>query len=149
MKRLGYVEGTNLVVDRYSAEGRYDRFSEIARDAVSTQPNVIFSASTRMTLAVQSETRAIPVVAWMNDPVAAGIALSLARPGGNVTGVSVDAGAELGVKFIQLFSEAVGKFSNVRLLASPALGERRFQDDARGRREDEPPFSVGALAKSD
>jgi putative ABC transport system substrate-binding protein len=120
LKRLGYVEDTNLIVDRYSAEGRFDRFPEIARDVVATRPDVIFTFSTRITHALQSETRTIPVVAMMTDPVAAGIASSLAHPGGNVTGVSIDAGAELGAKFIQLLSEAVGKLSNVRLLATPA-----------------------------
>jgi putative ABC transport system substrate-binding protein len=123
MKRLGYVEGTNLIVDRYSAEGRFDRFPEIARDVVATRPDVIFSVTTRIALALLSETRTIPIVARMTDPVAVGIASSLARPGGNVTGGSVDAGAELGTKYIQLFSEAVGKLSNVRLLATPATWE--------------------------
>jgi putative ABC transport system substrate-binding protein len=123
MKRLGYVEGRNLIVDRYSAEGQFDRFPEIARDAVATQPDVILSASTRMALALQSETRTIPVVAWMTDPVVVGIASSLARPGGNFTGVSVDAGAEIGTKSLQLFSEAVGKLSNVRMLATRATWE--------------------------
>jgi putative tryptophan/tyrosine transport system substrate-binding protein len=123
MKRLGYVEGVNLIVDRYSAEGRFDRFSEIARDVVATRPNVIYVLSTRMTLALQSETRTVPVVAWVSDPVAAGIASSLARPGGNVTGVDSDAGNEIGAKYIELLSEAAGKLSNVRVLATPASWE--------------------------
>jgi putative ABC transport system substrate-binding protein len=59
----------------------------------------------------------------MTDPVVVGIASSLARPGGNFTGVSVDAGAEIGTKYIQLFSEAVGKLSKVRFLATPATWE--------------------------
>jgi putative ABC transport system substrate-binding protein len=123
MKRLGYVEGVNLMVDRRSAEGRFDRFPEIARDVVATRPNVIYALSTRLALALQSETRTVPVVAWMTDPVAAGIASSLARPGGNVTGVSVDAGNEIGAKYIELLSEAAGKLSNVRALATPASWE--------------------------
>jgi putative ABC transport system substrate-binding protein len=123
MKRLGYVEGVNLMVDRRSAEGRFDRFPEIARDVVATRPNVIYVLSTRLALALQSETRTVPVVAWMTDPVAAGIASSLARPGGNVTGISGDAGPEIGAKYIELLSEAVGKLSNVRLLATPASWE--------------------------
>jgi putative ABC transport system substrate-binding protein len=124
MKRLGYAEGTNLIVDRYSAEGRYDRFPQIARDVVATGPDVIYLLSTRMVHAVQFETRTIPVVAWMTDPVAAGVASSLARPGGNVTGASTDGGAEMGAKYIQLLSEAVGKLSNVRLLGTPPIWEK-------------------------
>ena len=119
MKRLGYVEGVNLIVDRYSAEGRFDRFPEIASDVVATRPDVIYAVSTRMTRALQSQTRTIPIVAWTDDPVAAGIVSSLAHPGGNITGVSVDAGLELGAKHLQLLSEAVGKLSNVRVLATP------------------------------
>jgi len=121
MKRFGYVEGANIMVERYSAEGRFDRFPAIARDVVATQPDVILSTSTRMALALRSETRTIPNVAWMTDPVAAGIASSLAHPGGNVTGISVDAGSEIGGKYLELFSQAVGKLSNIRMLATPAI----------------------------
>ena len=146
MKRLGFVEGVNLIVDRYSAEGRFSRFPEIARDVVATRPNVVYAVSTRMTLALQAETRTIPIVAGMTDPVAAGIASSLARPGGNITGVSADAGVEIGEKIIQFLSEAVGKLSNVRLLATQASWGIY---PMRGRREDEHPISVAALANSD
>ena len=86
MKRLGYVEGVNLVVDRYSAEGLFNRYPEIARDVVATRPDVISAISNLLVLALQSETRTIPIVGWVGDPVAAGIVSSLARPGGNVTG---------------------------------------------------------------
>jgi len=123
MKRLGYVEGINLVVDRYSAEGRFDRFPEVAREVVATRPDVIFAASNQVVLALQSETRTIPIVGWTGDPVANGIVSSLAHPGGNVTGVSIDAGAEIGAKRIELFAEAVGKLTNVRALAPPAVWE--------------------------
>src|SRR5579859_7958551 len=98
IKRLGYVEGVNLTVDRYSAEGRFDRFPEIAHEVVATRPNVILSISDNVALALKAETRTIPIVAWTGDPTAVGIVSNLARPGGNITGVSVDAGAEIGSK---------------------------------------------------
>jgi putative ABC transport system substrate-binding protein len=123
MKRLGYVEGVNLVVDRYSGEGRFDRDPEIARDVVATRPDVIFAVSNLLVLAFQSETRKIPIVAWTGDPVAAGIVSSLARPGGNVTGVSSTSGTKIGAKRIELLAEAVGKLTNVRVLAPLALWE--------------------------
>jgi putative tryptophan/tyrosine transport system substrate-binding protein len=123
IKRLGYVEGVNLTVDRYSAEGRFDRFPEIARDVVATLPDVIFALSNPLTLALQSETRTIPIVAWTSDPVLAGIISNLARPGGNVTGVSVTVGSGFGGKNLQLLAEAVGKLSNVRALTTPAAWE--------------------------
>jgi putative ABC transport system substrate-binding protein len=123
LRRLGYVEGVNLVVDRYSAEGRFDRYPEIARDVVATRPDVIYALSNLLVLALKSETRTIPIVAWVGDPVAAGIVSSLARPGGNVTGVSTDAGAEMGAKRLELLAEAVGKLTNVRVLAPPPSWE--------------------------
>jgi putative ABC transport system substrate-binding protein len=120
MKRLGYVEGANLIVDRYSAEGRYDRYPEIAHNVVATRPDVILAITNQLTLALLSETRTIPIVAWTGDPVVAGIVSNLARPGGNITGLSNDAGLELGAKRLQLFAEAVGILLNVRFLAPPS-----------------------------
>jgi putative ABC transport system substrate-binding protein len=120
MKRLGYVEGRNLIVERYCLEGRYDRFSEIAHEVVVTRPDVIFAVTIFLTRALRSETHTIPIVAWASDPIAAGIVSSLARPGANVTGVSPDAGVEVTGKLIELLAKAVGKLSNVRLLFTQA-----------------------------
>jgi putative ABC transport system substrate-binding protein len=120
IKRLGYVEGVNLAVERYSPEGQFERFPRIAREVVATRPDVILTMAATSSVAVlQSETRTIPIVAWTGDPVVGGIVSSLARPGGNVTGVSIDAGAEYGGKRLQLLAEAAGRLSNVRLLAPP------------------------------
>src|SRR5262249_10026552 len=119
MKRLGYVEGVNVVVDRYSAEGRSDRWAEIAREVVTTRPDVIYVVGTVLT-PLLSETHTIPIVAWQCDPVAAGYISSRARPGRNVTGVSSDAGAEFGAKRLEIFAEAVGKLSKVRVLGFPS-----------------------------
>jgi putative tryptophan/tyrosine transport system substrate-binding protein len=132
IKRLGYVEGVNLIVDRYSAEGRFDRFPEIAREVVATRPGVIFALSDPLSLALKSETRTIPIVAWTGDPINAGLVSNLARPGGNLTGVSVDAGVGIGSKLLQLLAEAVGKLSNVRELTNPTNWERykSFREDA-------------------
>jgi putative tryptophan/tyrosine transport system substrate-binding protein len=117
LKRLGRVEGINLIVERYSAEGRFERFAEIAHEIVGTRPDAIFAVEELLTLALKSETRTIPIVGWTSDPVARGIVSSLARPGGNVTGVSVDAGPEVAGKRVALFAEAVGKLTNVRMLS--------------------------------
>jgi putative ABC transport system substrate-binding protein len=117
MKRLGYVEGINLIVDRYSAEGHFDRYPEIMHRVVATQPDVIQIMGTAARVKpLQSETHTIPIVAWTGDAVADGIVSSLARPGGNVTGVSSVAGPEFGAKRVQLLAEAAGKLSNVRRL---------------------------------
>jgi putative ABC transport system substrate-binding protein len=114
MKRLGYVEGINLIVDRYSTEGQLDRYPDLAKDIVATRPDVIFTYGSLRELL--SETRTIPIVAWVADPIAQGIVSSLAHPGGNVTGVSNDAGADMGAKRIELFSQAVGNIKNICLL---------------------------------
>jgi putative ABC transport system substrate-binding protein len=123
IKRLGYVEGVNLTVDRYSAEGRYDRLPEIAHQVVATRPDVIFALADPVVLALQSETRTIPIVGWTGDPVVSGIVSNIARPGGNVTGVSVFVGTEFGGKVLQLFVDAVGKLANARELTTPAEWE--------------------------
>jgi putative ABC transport system substrate-binding protein len=121
MKRLGYVEGVNLIVDRYSAEGRFDRYPEIMHGVVATRPDVIqiMGIAPRVRL-LQSETHTIPIVAWTGEAVANGIVSSLARPGGNVTGLSDAPGAEFGAKRLQFLAEAAGKLSNVRRLGTPA-----------------------------
>jgi putative tryptophan/tyrosine transport system substrate-binding protein len=117
LRRLGFVEGQNLVYERYSAEGR-DQFSELARDVVRSNPDLIFTDSTTMVLALKAATTTIPIVASMTDPVAGGIVPSLARPGGNITGVSTNAGPEFSGKYIELLREAVPGVSSVGLLAS-------------------------------
>jgi putative ABC transport system substrate-binding protein len=134
MKRLGYAEGVNLIVDRYSAEGRVDRFPEIAQQIVATRPDVIFALADPVVLALQSETRTIPIVGWTGDPIVSGIVSNVARPGGNVTGVSVVVGSDFTGKTLQLFVDAVGKLSNARALATSADREdpayKAFRENA-------------------
>ncbi len=134
IKRLGYVEGVNLTVDRYSAEGRFDRIPTIAHEVVATRPDVIFAIPDPVVLALQSETRTIPIVAWTGDPVVSGIVSNIARPGGNVTGVSVIVGTDFGGKVLHLFVEAVGKLSNARALTTRAEwedhGSKLFKETA-------------------
>jgi putative tryptophan/tyrosine transport system substrate-binding protein len=131
MQRLGYVEGVNMIVDRYSAEGQFDRYGERARDIVATRPDVIFPITVPLTLALLSETRTIPIVAWTSDPIAAGIVSNLARPGGNVTGLSSEASLGMAAKSIQLLSESVGKLSNTRVLATPLSWQFPIYQSAR------------------
>jgi putative ABC transport system substrate-binding protein len=120
MRGRGYVEGVNLIVDRYSAEGRPERFSEISQQAIATKPDVIYAVGNPLVLALHAETKTVPIVAWTGDPVAIGIVKSLAHPGGNVTGLSSDAGSELYGKEVELLVQAVGKLSNARALVSAA-----------------------------
>jgi putative ABC transport system substrate-binding protein len=118
LRRLGYVEGENLVVARYSGEGREDRYPDLTRAVVSTKPDLIVTAASRLVLSFKAATSSIPVIASMADPVPFGIVTSLARPGGNITGVSVEAGLEIWGKRLQVLREVLPNASKVGFLAS-------------------------------
>src|SRR5215467_12933464 len=84
LRRLGYSEGVNLVVTRYSGDGQEERFPELCREIVRTKPDVIVTASTRLVLSFkEAATDTIPVVGAMGDPVPSGIVANIARPEGN------------------------------------------------------------------
>lgn len=102
-------------MERYSALGQLDRYTDVARAAVATHPDVIISFGP-VTRWLKSVTATIPILATASDPVALGIVTSLAKPGRNITGVSVDAGLELYGKRLQFLSETVQNLTNVRLL---------------------------------
>jgi ABC-type uncharacterized transport system substrate-binding protein len=118
LRRLGYVEGQNLIVERYSGAGREDRFDDLAREVARSTPDLIVSNTARLLRSFKAATSSIPVIALTADPVAFGVVTSLARPGGNITGVAVDAGIELWGKHLQILREAVPTASTVGFLAS-------------------------------
>ncbi|MGB6999635.1 MAG: ABC transporter substrate-binding protein [Pseudolabrys sp.] len=118
LRRLGYVEGQNLSVARYSAEGRENRYTELSHDVVRTNPNIIVAAASRLVLSLKAATDTIPIVAVMADPVPFGIVASIARPGGNITGVSVEAGLDIWGKRLQVLREAIPTASKVGFLGS-------------------------------
>ena len=120
LRRLGHIEGQNLVVNRYSAEGHghEDRYPAIAREAVSRKCDVILGVSSRVVAQLKEATKTIPIVGTMADPVTYGIVSNLARPGGNITGASVDAGLEIWGKRLALVKEAVPHLSKVGFLAT-------------------------------
>jgi ABC-type uncharacterized transport system substrate-binding protein len=113
LKRLGYVEGENLVVERYSGEGRTERYESLAHEVVDTKPDLIVTNGAALSLKFKAATNTIPIVTMTGDPIRFGIVSSLARPGGNITGVSVDAGPEIWAKRLEIFAEAVPKLVNV------------------------------------
>jgi putative tryptophan/tyrosine transport system substrate-binding protein len=124
LSRLGYAEGQNLSVERYSGEGRTEHYADLARDVVSTHPDLIFSLSGSIALPLKLATTTIPIVTTTADPIALGLVPSIAHPGGNITGVTSDGGVELYGKRLGLLVEAVPKASNVRYLASQPHWER-------------------------
>ncbi len=116
---LGWVEGKNISVEYRYAEGRSDRLPDLAADLVRLKVEVIVASATSDALAAQKATRAIPIVlVAAADPVASGLVESLARPGGNITGLS-QMSMELGGKRLELLKEIVPKLSRVAVLWNP------------------------------
>lgn len=119
MARLGYVEGRNLVIEYRTADGRFERLSELAADLVRTKPDVIVAVVTQATVAAKGATSTIPIVmVAVGDPVDAKLVASLARPGGNVTGNS-SATADLLGKQLELLREVLPGVSRVAALWNP------------------------------
>ena len=117
LRRLGYVEGANLFIERYSGEGRASHYADLARDVVSRNPDVIISSGTNeFTLDFKAATTTIPIVGIFAVPVEAGIVASLARPGGNITGVSVDVGREQWEKRVQMLQQVVPQATRLGFL---------------------------------
>ena len=116
LDRLGYIEGKNLIVEWYSVLGRHDRTEEIARAVVASRPDLILALSGGLALAFKPLTTTIPILAITADPVAGGIVTSLAKPGGNITGVSTDAGFGIYGKRFQFLVETARRLANVRFL---------------------------------
>src|SRR5436309_6615580 len=107
LRRLGYVEGENLIIERYSAEGHHERYADLAREIVTRNPDVIVTGTNPVVIAFMAATSTIPVVAFMLDPLHAGLVTSLRRPGGNLTGITLDAGIEIWGKRLQMLKEAI------------------------------------------
>src|SRR5262249_26852123 len=107
LRRLGYVEGKNLVVERYSAEGHHERYPDLVRQIVASKPELIVTGTNPVVIAFKAATNSIPLVAFMLDPLKAGLVTSLARPGGNLTGITLDAGDEIWGKRLQMLQQAI------------------------------------------
>ena len=131
LNRLGYIEGQNLVVERYSGEGRTDHYAELARDVARTSPDVILVTSNVLAVIFKAATATIPLVTVTSNPVAFGLVPSLARPGGNITGVSTDGGSDIWGKRLGLLLEAIPKPSNVKWLGTRGSWELPEYDQMR------------------
>ena len=117
---LGWVEGQNVAIEARFAEGKVDRLPDLAAELVRLKVDVLVPGSTPGALAAKKATATIPIVMVMSgDPVASGLIASLARPGGNVTGVSF-LGQELNEKRLELLKEAVPGATRVAVLVDPA-----------------------------
>jgi putative ABC transport system substrate-binding protein len=120
LHQLGYVEGRNLVIRYQWAEGQQERQAVLAQELVRLKPDIIITGGTPGTLAAKQATQSIPIVtAIAGDPVASGLVSSLAKPGGNVTGLAT-LNEELEGKRLEIFKEVVPKLSRVAVLLNPA-----------------------------
>src|SRR5260370_29049548 len=119
LSEAGYVEGQNVTIEYRWAEGQYARLPELAADLVRRTVDVIATASVPSALAAKNATSTIPIVfAGVGDPVGGGLVVSLARPGGNLTGFNVLSG-ELNPKRLALLSELVPQAGGIALLVNP------------------------------
>ena len=120
LRELGYIEGTNLTVERRFAAGRRERLSAFASELIALKPDLILTQGGQSAEAVSRATHDIPVVIiGAGDPVGAGIVEGLGRPGGNVTGVT-EVSTELSAKRLQLLKEAVPASARVAVLWNAA-----------------------------
>ena len=119
MRDLGWVEGDNIVYDVRVAQGRTDRLPELARELHALGPDVIWTAATSAALAARQVTNTTPIViANAADPVGAGLAQSLAKPGGNVTGLSARS-TDIAPKTLELLHAALPRLARVAVLSNP------------------------------
>src|SRR5438552_7221352 len=121
MHKLGWIEGKNITIEYRFAEQKSERLPELAADLVRLKVDLIVTQGTPAALAAKSATTTIPIVmASGGDPVGAGLVASLARPGGNVTGLS--SLGELNTKRLEILKDAVPKLGRVGLLLLAGVG---------------------------
>ena len=120
LRDLGYVEGRNILIEYRWAEGKYERFPTLIAELIAVKVELIVTAGTPASLAVKKATTSIPLVMIaVGDPVANGLVASLARPGGNITGLP-SISQELEGKRLELLRDIVSKLSRVAVLWNPA-----------------------------
>jgi len=123
LRDLGYVEGRNIVIERRYADGKLERLPDLAAELVRLRVDVIVAGTNPSVAAAKRATATIPIVMTSAvDPVGAGFIASLARPGGNVTGVTYDAGREIQAKNLGLLKEIVPELARVGVLRQPESG---------------------------
>src|ERR1700756_1421311 len=121
LRELGWVEGQNIVIEYRYAEGRIDRLPGLAEELVQLQVDVIAASPTGAAMAARNASRTIPIVGMsLTEPVELGLVASLARPGGNVTGVTYGVNTDIFGKQLGLLREAVPKVRRVAVFSTPS-----------------------------
>ncbi|MGH8056171.1 MAG: ABC transporter substrate-binding protein, partial [Candidatus Entotheonellia bacterium] len=127
LREVGWVEGQNLIIEDRWAEEKAERLPDLAAELVRLPVDVIVTGGESVTLAAKQATSTIPIVMAVSaDPVGSGLVASLARPGGNITGLSIQA-AEVGGKRLELLKEAVPQASRVAVLWNAAYPGKVFE----------------------
>ena len=130
-RQLGYVDGQNVTIEYRYAQGQPERLPELAMDLVQSKPDVIFALGGDVTPHVAKATQAIPIVYVISaDPVQLGIAKSLAKPGGNSTGVTL-LSDQLVAKRLETFKEAAPRIARVALVHDPSHADNELPIAAR------------------
>jgi putative ABC transport system substrate-binding protein len=134
LREFRYQEGRNLIVDYRYADGSEGRLAELAAAAIAERPDLIYTLGTGVTGTVAKLTRTIPIVSVTGDPVGSGFAKSLARPGGNITGMANTTGPELVEKWVELLSEITPRARRIAMLRKRAehFQRRPAEQDAGG-----------------
>src|SRR5215510_9280825 len=115
LKELGYIEGKNIIIEYRFAEAKPDRLPELARELVALKVDIIFAGGHPATEAAKNATQTIPIVTSSQDPVSSGFVAGLARPGGNITGLT-NLTSELVGKRLELLKEVIPQLSRVAVL---------------------------------
>jgi putative ABC transport system substrate-binding protein len=134
LRELGYVEGRNVVFERRYGNGRMERLPDLAVELVRSKVDVIVTGTNIHVAAVRGATSTTPIVfVFAADPVGSGFVKSLARPGGNATGLSADASPELWPKYLTMLKEIVPRLSRVGVMGQVAtqVGFSELQDASR------------------
>ncbi|MEA2941570.1 MAG: hypothetical protein QOD09_2099 [Bradyrhizobium sp.] len=125
-RQLGYVDGQNITIDFRSAEARPERLPELAHDLVQSKPDMIFALGGDVTPHATKATQAIPIIYVMSaDPVELGVAKSLAKPGGNSTGVTF-LSDQLAAKRLETFKEAAPRIARIALVRDPSHADNEW-----------------------
>jgi putative ABC transport system substrate-binding protein len=121
LTEAGYIEGRDVTIEYRWAEGHYDRLAGLAAELVRRPAAVVFGGAPPAALAMKAATSTIPIVFVSgDDPVKSGLVDTLNRPGGNITGISLFSGSQLGAKHIELLHELMPAATTVALLVNPA-----------------------------
>jgi len=134
MAERGYIEGSNIVYERRHAEGHFERLPDLARELIALSPDALLVATTPAAVAAKAATKSVPIViVSVADPVGTGLVESLARPGGNITGIT-NITAELTGKRLQILKEMVPAATRIGVLVNPddpnAASQLRYAEAA-------------------